>query len=160
LKRKLEALGVKVLLEKATTHLLGEGSVTGLRFKDGSTLDTDMVVISCGIRPNVEVAKEAGLAVERAIVVDDQLRTNDPAIFSVGECAQHRGKLYGLVDPVYEQARVLAEVLTASRPEAKYQGSRLSATLKVMGVDVTSMGDVQGTGSDTEVVSHLDPAAG
>jgi nitrite reductase (NADH) large subunit len=112
LKRKMEAMGVRVMLETTTTHLLGNGKVTGLRFKDDSTLDTDMVVISCGIRPNIEEAKAAGLQVERAIVVDDQLRTNDPVIFAIGECAQHRGKVYGLVDPIYDQARVLTEVLT------------------------------------------------
>jgi NAD(P)H-nitrite reductase large subunit len=160
LKRKLEAMGLRVLLEKATTHLLGDGRVAGLQFKDGSTLDTDMVVISCGIRPNTEVAKAAGITVDRAIVVDDQMRTNDLAIYSIGECAQHRGKLYGLVDPVYEQARVLADVLTGAKPDAAYQGSRLSTTLKVMGIDLVATGDVQGTGPDSEVISHLDPAAG
>jgi ferredoxin-nitrite reductase len=160
LRRKLEALGVRVLLETPTTHLLGEDCVTGLRFKDGTTLDTDMVVISCGIRPNVDEARAAGLAVERAIVVDDQLRTSDPSIFAVGECAQHRGKLYGLVDPVYEQARVLADVITGAKPQAAYAGSRLAATLKVMGVDLTAMGEVNAGGPDCEVVSHLDPANG
>jgi nitrite reductase (NADH) large subunit len=88
LRRKLEAMGVRVLLEKASTHLLGrDGAVTGLRFADGSTLDADMVVISCGIRPNVDEARAAGLAVERAVVVDDQLHTSDPDVFAVGECA-------------------------------------------------------------------------
>src|SRR6266851_4363082 len=111
LQRKMEKLGVRIRLAITTTHLLGDGRVSGLRFQEGGTLDTDMVVISCGIRPNVEEAKAAGLQIERAIVVDDQLRTNDPAIFAVGECAQHRGKVYGLIDPIYEQARVLAEVL-------------------------------------------------
>jgi nitrite reductase (NADH) large subunit len=160
LKRKLEAMGVRVLLETVTTHLVGDGHVTGLRFQDGTTLETDMVVISCGIRPNVDEARAAGLSVDRAIVVDDQLRTTDPSIHAVGECAQHRGKLYGLVDPVYEQARVLADVLTGARPDAAYRGSRLATTLKVMGVELTSMGDVNGSGADTEVVSHSDPAQG
>jgi nitrite reductase (NADH) large subunit len=160
LKRKLEAMGVRVLLETATTHILGDGHVTGLRFKDGTTLDTDMVVVSCGIRPNADEAKAAGLTVERAIVVDDQLRTNDPDIFAVGECAQHRGKLYGLVDPVYEQARVLADVVTGAMPQAAYRGSKLATTLKVMGVDLTAMGEVNAAGPDCEVVSHLDPGKG
>jgi nitrite reductase (NADH) large subunit len=160
LKRKLEALGVRFRLGTLTTHLLGDGQVCGLRFQDGSTLDTDMVVISCGIRPNVDEAKAAGLAVERAIVVDDQLRTSDPTIHAVGECAQHRGKVYGLVDPVYEQARVLADVLTDARPQAAYTGSRLATTLKVMGVDLTAMGEVNAAGPDCEVISHLDPARG
>src|SRR5207253_2180824 len=88
------------------------------------------------------------------------LRTNDPAIFAVGECAQHRGKVYGLVDPVYEQARVLADVLTGARRDAVYQGSRLSTVLKVMDVDVTSMGDINGEPSDSEVISHVNPRAG
>src|SRR5438105_721693 len=160
LKRKLEAMGVRVLLEKATTRLLGDGRVTGLRFKDGTTLDADMVVISCGIRPNVDEAKAAGLAVEKAIVVDDQLRTSDPAVFAVGECAQHRGKLYGLVDPVYEQSRVLADVITEAKPDAAYEGSRLATVLKVMGVDLLAMGDVSAAGADAETVSHLDPDQG
>jgi nitrite reductase (NADH) large subunit len=160
LKRKLEGMGVRVLLEKITTRLLGEERVTGLQFKDGDTLAADMVVISCGIRPNVDEAKAAGLGVDKAIVVDDQLRTTDPAIFAVGECAQHRGKLYGLVDPVYEQARVAADVLTASKPGATYSGSPLATTLKVMGVDLVAMGEVHGSGPDCEVISHLDPAQG
>jgi nitrite reductase (NADH) large subunit len=160
LRRKLEDMGVRVLLQKATVELLGDGTVRGLRFKDGSTLDTDMVVISCGIRPNVEEARAAGLAVERAVVVDDQLRTSDPNVFAVGECAQHRGKVYGLVDPLYEQARVLADVLTGARPHAAYTGSRLATTLKVMGVDLTSMGEVNSTEPECEIVSHLDAAQG
>jgi nitrite reductase (NADH) large subunit len=160
LKRKLEAMGVEVLLDKVTTHLLGEGRVRGLRFQDGGALETEMVVISCGIRPNVAEAQAAGLTVERAVVVDDQLRTSDPAVFAVGECAQHRGKVYGLVDPIWEQVRVLADVLTETDRDAAYEGSRLSATLKVMGVDLTAMGEVNGSGPDCEVVSHLDPAAG
>jgi NAD(P)H-nitrite reductase large subunit len=160
LKRKVEALGVRVILGANTRTLTGDGRVTGLQFKDGTILDTDMVVISCGIRPNVEIAKSAGLAVERAIIVDDQMRTSDPAIYAVGECAQHRGQLYGLVDPVYEQARVLADVLSGAKREAAYRGSRLSATLKVMGVDLVSMGEVNGGGADREVISHVDPGAG
>jgi nitrite reductase (NADH) large subunit len=160
LRRKLEALGVKAMLEAQTAELVGQdGKVSGIRFKDGSVLETDMVVVSCGIRPNVDEARAAGLAVEKAIVVDDQLRTSDPQIFAVGECAQHRGRLYGLVDPVYEQARVAADVLTGAKPQAAYAGSKLATTLKVMGVDLVSMGDVQG-GADAEVISHLDPSAG
>lgn len=161
LKQKLEAMGVRVLLKTVTTHILSEnGRVCGLRFQDGSTIETDMVVISCGIRPNIEEAKAAGLAVEKAIVVDDQLRTTDPSIFAVGECAQHRGRLYGLVDPVYEQARVLADVLTQAKPNATYTGSRLATTLKVMGVDLLSMGETNAPDPDCEVVSQLDPTRG
>src|SRR5207245_5527938 len=131
---------LRVLLGTATSEILGEnGRARGLRFQDGSTLETDMVVISCGIRPNVEVAKEAGLDVDRAIVVDDQLRTSDPSVHAVGECAQHRGRLYGLVDPIYEQARVLADILTETRPDAAYAGSRLAGTSEVLGGEMTSV---------------------
>lgn len=160
LQRKLEAMGISVLLGKSTTHVLGNESVTGLRFQDGSTLDTDMIVISCGIRPNFELARESGLAVDKAIIVDDHMRTSDPAIFAVGQCVQHRGKVYGLVDPVYEQARVVAEVLAGNGLSASYQGSRLVTTLKVMGIDVISMGEVNVNGADCEMVSHLDTLSG
>ncbi len=157
---KLEEMGVRVILGASATHLLGDGRVNGVRFKDGSTLAADMVVISCGIRPNVAEATAAGLRVEKAIVVDDQLRTSDPSIFAVGECAQHRGKLYGLVDPIWEQVRVLADVLTDANPEATYGGSRLSTTLKVMGVSLTTLGEATATSPECEIVSHLDPEAG
>jgi nitrite reductase (NADH) large subunit len=160
LKTKLEALGLEFRLGASAVELLGDGTVEGVKLQDGTILDTDLVVISCGIRPNVEVAKDTGLRVERAIVVDDQMRTSDPSIFAVGECAQHGGKLYGLVDPVYEQARICADVITGARPEAAYAGSRLATTLKVMGIDLTTMGEVHATGHDCEVVSHLDPARG
>ncbi len=159
LQRRLEGMGVRVLTGARAEELVGDGRVRGVRLHDGATLDADMVVISCGIRPNVEEARAAGLAVERGIVVDDQLRTSDPGIFAVGECCQHRGKVYGLVDPCYEQARVLADVLTGAGPDAAYAGSRLATTLKVMGIDLVSMGEAQG-GADCEVVSHLDPGRG
>ena len=161
LRKKMEAMGVTVRTGTGATKLIGEdGVVTGVQFADGSVLPTDMVVISCGIRPNVELAKEAGLEVERAIVVNDQLQSSDPNIFSIGECVQHRGKVYGLVEPVWEQAKAAARFLADGNAEVVYEGSRLGTTLKVMGVDLTSMGDVSGSAPDCEVVSHLDPAKG
>jgi nitrite reductase (NADH) large subunit len=160
LRHKMEAMGVDVRLQKSVVELTGDGRVTGVRLGDGSVIETDMVVISCGIRPNVSEAKAAGLLVDRAIVVDDQLRSSDPYIFAVGECVQHKGVCYGVVEPLYEQAKVLADVLSGSNPRASYRGSKLATTLKVMGVELTSMGDVHGKSADTEVVSHLDPEAG
>ncbi len=160
LKRKLEAMGVRFCLGAKTARLDNGPEGKRLVFADGSALDTDMVVVSCGILPNVEEARGAGLAVERGIVVDDQLRTSDEDIFAVGECAQHRGRIYGLVDPVYEQARVLADIVTEARPTACYPGSRLATTLKVMGVDLVSMGDVHVKEGEAEVVSHLDASKG
>jgi nitrite reductase (NADH) large subunit len=118
LARRMEALGLRFLFEKATQRVLGGGAVRGLLFKDGTGIETDMVVISCGIRPNVRLAVEAGLAVERGIVCDDHLLTSDHAIYAVGECVEHRGRLYGLVAPLFEQARVLADHITGANPAA------------------------------------------
>jgi nitrite reductase (NADH) large subunit len=160
LRRKIEAMGIEVRVGDRVTGLAGEERVTGVRLAAGTVLDTDMVVISCGIRPNVDEARAAGLLVDRGIVVDDQLRTSEPEVFAVGECAQHRGRMYGLVDPIYEQVRVLADVLTGQNPEARYRGSRLTATLKVMGVDLVSMGEVSAGEGDCEVISHLDTDRG
>jgi nitrite reductase (NADH) large subunit len=160
LQRKLEAMGVKFKLGVKTTGLVGEGVVEGVKFADGNVLDTDMVVVSCGIQANVAEARAAGLLVERAIVVDDRMQTSEEGVYAVGECAQHRGRVYGLVDPLYEQARVLADVLTEKKVDARYPGSKLATTLKVMGVDLVSMGEVHAGGADCEVVSHLDPARG
>jgi nitrite reductase (NADH) large subunit len=163
LRQKMEAMGVRVLLERLTTRVLGNGRAEGLEFKDGSTIDADMIVVSCGIRPNAEIAKAAGLAVHRAIVVDDQLRTSDADVFALGECVEHRGKIYGLVEPLYEQAAVLADVITGANPQASYAGSRLATTLKVMGVDLASMGDAGGpaaSGLDVQVLVHSDAPRG
>lgn len=161
LRQKMEAMGVTVKTGSAVKQLVGEdGTVTGVQFADGSTLAAEMVVISCGIRPNSELAKDAGLNVERAIIVNDQMQTSDPSIFAVGECVQHRGRVYGLVEPVWEQAKVAAQFLADGQSTVAYAGSRLGTTLKVMGVDLTSMGDVQVTSPECEIVSHLDPSKG
>ncbi len=160
LKTTMEQMGVRVLLEKISTHVLGAEHVTGLQFKDGTTLETDMVVVSAGIRPIVEVAKDSGLIVERGIVCDDQLRTSDPDIFAVGECVQHRGVIYGLVDPIWDQAKTIAEVLTGVHPHAAYQGSKLATKLKVMGVELASMGDTKAARPEDEVVVYREPSRG
>lgn len=158
LRRKIEAMGVQVRAEASVRKLVGgDGQVRGVELADGTILATDLVVISCGIRPNIEVAKSAGLAVERAIVVDDQLRSSDPAIFAIGECCQHRGQHYGLVEPAYEQAGILASVLAGKA--ATYHGSRLSTTLKVMGIDLTVMGE-SNEAVEGESISHLDLQGG
>ena len=160
LKTTLRQMGISVLLEKITTHILGEEHVTGLRFKDGSTLETDMVVVSAGIRPIVEIATDSGLAVERGIVCDDQMRTSDPDVFAVGECVQHRGVIYGLVDPIWDQARTLADVITETNPAAAYEGSKLATKLKVMGVELASMGETKKAEPDDEVVVYREPSRG
>ena len=161
LKATMEGMGVKVLCEKITARIVSEnGRVTKLEFKDGGSAETDMVVVSAGIRPITEVGVGAGLTVEKAIVCDDQMRTSDPAIFTVGECAQHRGFVYGLVDPIWEQCNVLADVLTGKNPAAQYRGSKLATKLKVMGVELASMGATKPAGPDDEVVVYREPRRG
>ncbi|WP_394847964.1 nitrite reductase large subunit NirB [Pendulispora brunnea] len=161
LRSTLVRMGLQVHLEKATCEITGNGSVTGLRFKDGGTLDCDMVVISAGIRPNTQLAKEAGLTVARGIVVGDDLATpDDPNVFAIGECSEHDGKTYGLVAPLWDQARVLAERLSARRPQATYHGSKIATKLKVMGVDLAVMGDRESSGPDDEEVTYAEAKRG
>ena len=161
LKANMEKLGIHVHLRKDTKDILGEDRVLGLRFSDDTTLDCDMVVISTGIVPNWKIAAGCGIAVERAIVVDDQMRSpDDRDIYAVGECAQHRGQLYGLVAPVWEQAKVLAEHITDTNPKAAYHGSKVATKLKVMGVELASMGLTEPEFEDDETVQFTEPKRG
>ena len=161
LRASMETLGVKVLLEKSTKAILGPDRVLGLRFADDTTLECDMVVISAGIKANWEIAAGSGLTVERGIVVDDQLRcVDDRDIYAVGECAQHRGQMYGLVAPLWEQAKVLADHITGRNPRAAYHGSKVATKLKVMGVEVAAMGIAEPQGPEDEVIQFSDPKRG
>lgn len=158
---QLEAMGLVVHFEKTTTAIIGDACVTGLAFSDGSSLECDLVVIAAGIRPNVELAVKAGLRVDRGIVVGDDLAClGASGVYAIGECAQHRGRLYGLVAPLWEQAACLADRLTHRNPEATYHGSRLSTKLKVMGVDVAVMGEKEPAEDDDEVVTYSDASRG
>ena len=159
--KTIEAMGIHVRCNTITTKIARLGKrITHLEFKDGTTLETDMVVVSTGIRPITEVAMLSGLNVNRAIVCDDQMRTSDPEIFSLGECVEHRGQCYGLVDPIWEQANVLADVITGTKPDAVYAGSKLGTKLKVMGVELASMGVTKPSSDDDEVVVYREPAHG
>lgn len=150
LKRLVESKGIEVLLGANTRQILGEDLMTGVELSDGRVIAADAVVFAAGIRPNVALAKDAGVPVNRGIVVDDQLRTGHGDVFALGECAEHRGTCYGLVEPAYEQARVLADHLAGR--DALYSGSVLSTNLKVSGVSVFSAGDFLGeSGADTLV---------
>jgi nitrite reductase (NADH) large subunit len=159
--KTIEAMGMRVRCNTITTKIVRDGGrITHLEFKDGSKLETDMVVVSTGIRPITELAVASGLTVNRAIVCDDRMRTSDPAIFALGECVEHRGQLYGLVDPIWGQANVLADFITGANPEAAYHGSKLGTKLKVMGVELASMGLTKPAGEDDEVVVYREPARG
>ena len=161
LKSSIEALGIKVLLKKNTSTILGPDRVLGLRFADGETLESDMIIISAGIRANWEIAAGSGLSVQRGILVDDQMRSvDDTNIYAVGECAQHRGQMYGLVAPLWEQAKVLADHITGRNTRAAYHGSKVATKLKVMGVEVASMGIVEPESPDDEVVQFSEPKRG
>lgn len=162
LRRVLERkLGITVHTGQRPTAIRGTGSVAGLVFGDGSVIDADMVVVTAGTRPNVGLGVVSGLTVERAIVVDDQMRSvDDPDIYAVGECAQHRGEVYGLVAPLWEQATVLAEHLTGSNADAAYHGSRNATKLKVAGIDVAAMGLKHPERDDDEFVRFSEPRRG
>ncbi|HJW03383.1 MAG TPA: nitrite reductase large subunit NirB [Azospira sp.] len=160
LQQALEAKGMKFALEKQTAELVqGEsGRVCAVKFKDGETIPADLVVMAAGIRPNADLAKSAGLHCNRGVVVSDTLQTFDPAIYAVGECAEHRGTAYGLVAPLFEQAKVCANHL-AMFGIGRYQGSVTSTKLKVTGIDVFSAGEFMGGEGTEDIVLH-DPGMG
>ena len=151
LKRSLEESGMKFLMEHATEAILGDSRVKGVRFKGGLEVDADLVVMAVGIRPNMSLAKSAKLHCERGVVVNDTMQTYDPRIYAVGECVQHRGMTYGLVAPLFEQAKVCANHL-AKMGIARYEGSVTSTKLKVTGIDLFSAGDFTGDDSTEELV--------
>ena len=154
LKTLVERKGVKVMLNANTARIHGKTRVEGVELADGQKIAADAVVFAAGIRPNTSLAKEAGLSVNRGVVVDDHLRTSADNIFALGECAEHRGVCYGLVEPAYEQAGVLARHLAAR--DAAYQGSVVATNLKVSGVSVFSAGDFMGSdGSESILLSDV-----
>ncbi|WP_111765566.1 nitrite reductase large subunit NirB [Nakamurella deserti] len=161
LRQSVEKLGIFVHTKARTTAILGEEKVEGIWLLEKPQIPCDMVVVAAGIRPNVDLAVRSGFTVERAIVVDDQMRTVDSDdVYAVGECVQHRGEVYGLVAPLWEQAVVLADHITGADPDAAYHGSRTATKLKVAGVDVASMG-LQGPERDTdEVLVFSEPKRG
>lgn len=142
----MRARGVEIILEAQTVAITGETHATGVTLSDGRHVPAELVVLAAGIRPNAELAKGCGLAVGRGIVVDDGLATSDPDVFAIGECAEHHGMVYGLVEPAYEQAEVLAARLSmAARKSApEYHGSLTATNLKVSGVNLFSAGDFMG----------------
>jgi nitrite reductase (NADH) large subunit len=160
LKQSLEQRGLRFLMPQHTDALLGDaaGRVRAVRFKDGSEIPAELVVMAVGIRPNTELAQAAGLHVERGLVVSDTMQTYDPRIYAVGECVSHRGIAYGLVAPLFEQAKVAANHL-AQLGIGRYAGSVTSTKLKVTGIDLFSAGEFMG-GPDTEEITLSDPLSG
>lgn len=157
LKAAVEAKGIAVLLNAETAAIKGHQRAEAVALKDGRELPADLVVVAAGIRANADLAAAAGLQVGRGIVVDDHMTTSKAGIFAIGECAEHRGICYGLVEPAYEQARVLASRLAGE--DARYDGSVMATNLKVSGVDVFSAGDFIGA-PGTEIVEFSDAGLG
>ena len=154
LKSLVERKGIEILLNANTARIHGETHVEGVELVDGRRIEAEAVIFAAGIRPNIALAKEAGIPVNRGIVVDDHLQTGAPDVFAIGECAEHRGICYGLVEPAYEQARVLARHLAGR--EVSYGGSVVATNLKVSGVSVFSAGDFMGgDGSESIVLSDI-----
>ena len=141
LKGKLESLGLKILTNKNTSRIIGDDSISGMQFNDDTKIDTDMLVISAGIKPRDELAKQAGLEVgpRGGIVVNEKLQTTDESIYAIGECALYNGVIYGLVAPGYEMADVVVANLAGE--EKEFLGYDMSTKLKLIGVDVASFGD-------------------
>lgn len=150
--------GIEFCLESETEALIGTDHIEAVRLKDGRVLDADLVIFAVGIRPRIDLARRAKLHCERGILVDDTLQTYDPRIYAVGECVQHRGATYGLVAPLFEQAKVAANHL-AEYGRLRYQGSFTSSKLKVTGISLFSAGEL-GAGIGCEAVSLLDAASG
>lgn len=160
LQQALEARGLNFKMQKQTAELIGNhaGRVKSVRFVDGQVIDADLVVMAAGIRPNSALAEKAGIPCDRGILVNDTLQTYDPRVYAVGECASHRGTAYGLVAPLFEQAKVCANHL-AMLGFSRYLGSVTSTKLKVTGIDLFSAGDFIG-GEGTETITLSDPVGG
>jgi NAD(P)H-dependent nitrite reductase small subunit len=151
LKASLESRGLRFQMATRTVRVLGDGRASGLKFEQGGTLEADLVVMAAGVQPNIELARRAGLRCDRGILVDDTLQTFDPSIYAVGECVQHRNRTFGVVAPLWEQARVCA-IHLAELGVSRYRGSVPAARLKVTGVELYSAGDFAAEGGGEALV--------
>jgi nitrite reductase (NADH) large subunit len=151
LRASLERRGLRILLNRQTAEIRGEGRVQAVRFADGEEVAADLVVMAAGVRPNIALAQAAGLHCERAIVVDDTLQTYDPRVYAVGECVQHRRATFGLVAPIWDQAKVCAAHL-AGAGHRRYVQQATATKLKVTGVDLYSAGDIVGGEGSEDLV--------
>jgi nitrite reductase (NADH) large subunit len=151
LKETLERKGLRILLDTQTAAIVGGERVEAVRFADGSVTPADLVVMAAGVRPNIALAQQAGLHCERAIVVDDTLQTYDPRVYAVGECVQHRRSTFGLVAPIWDQARVCAAHLSGAG-HRRYVQQATATRLKVTGVDLYSAGDIVGGEGSQDLV--------
>lgn len=154
LKEDLEGMGIKIHLGRETSAILGGSKVEALKFKDGSIIDTDVVVMSAGIKANTELAESCGIYCEKGILVSDTMQTYDPSIYAAGECVQHRGKTFGLVAPIFEQAKVLANHL-AGDGRLAFKDQAVSTRLKIPGIELYSAGNTSGH-SGVDSIEYID----
>ncbi|MEW9053079.1 MAG: nitrite reductase large subunit NirB [Neobacillus sp.] len=159
LQTSLENQGIKFLLEKETDEILGNGRVEAIRFKDGTEAAADLVVMAVGVRPNIQLAMAAGISTNRAIIVNDYMETSEANIYAVGECVEHRGMVYGLVQPLYEQGKVLARRICGLEGPG-YVGSVLSTQLKISGIDLFSVGMIHDEDDSFHSLKVYDEKAG
>lgn len=158
LKSQFEKMGVSVVLGAVTREIFGDGSVRGLRLESGAAFEADAVVVAAGIKPETALAREAGLAVAKGIVVDDRMRTSDPAVFAAGDAAEHRGRIYGIIPAAFEQARAAARNMLGQ--DLPYAGTVPANTLKVAGLAVTSIGEFGAEGPGFESIVRAEPEQG
>ena len=161
LARKLAALGMTIRTSTSSKAVLGEERVEGLLLSDDSRIECDLLVVACGVRPRIDLAQLIGVPTERGILVDDRLRVPSLAdVYALGECCQHRGSCYGIVAPIWEQAKVLADELCATDDRAAFAGYRLYTKLKVAGVEVASLGAIEAETAEDEFVEIREPGRG
>jgi nitrite reductase (NADH) large subunit len=155
LRRAVERLGISIRTSVNAKEVLGVKRAEGVLIDGGERVAADLVVFASGVKPRIDLARDSDVPSNAGILVDDQLQTRLPGLYAVGECAEHDGRVYGTVQPVYEQCSVLADVLTAANRAARYQGSKVYTRLKVAGVEVASMGDIESRGGD-EVIQVIE----
>jgi len=159
LQSRLEAMGLRILTGAATEAVLGHERATGVRLKDGCVVDGQVVLISTGIRSRVELAREAGLEVNRGLVVDERLRTSAAGVYAAGDVAEFKGVVHGIIPAAIEQAQVAAANMVAA-DSATYSGTVPATTLKIVGIDLTSLGEATATGDEFVILREVDPASG
>lgn len=157
LREQIERCGIFVRTGRSIQAVRGDERVEAVVLDDGTFLSARMVVLACGIRPRIDLAVASGIPVKKGVLVNDTLATQVPGVYAVGECAEHAGKVYGIVTPIFEQAAVLADVLTGYRPRSRYRGSKLYARLKVAGIEVASMGLTEPGLETDEVLQIIEP---
>ena len=163
LDRTLRSVGIEVRTGVTIAQVHGGDRVTGATLSDGTVVPADLMVLCCGVRPRTELAQDAGLKVDRGVVVDDRLATSDPRVLAIGECAEHDGRLYGLVAPAWEQARIAARTLADPSSPARYAGSTMITRLKTVGIELAAMGEQSPIDTDDdelELVTFVDRARG